>query len=78
MSIQFLPAQGLIDSADNSPTQNTPSTTPQLPHDASAGPALPNDGTVSETPTAGLLQDGQIGFTVAFMGTDFLSLYFEF
>ena len=59
------------------PIQNTPSTEPQSAQNARAVPA-PDLGARMDTSFTVDLHEGQIGFTVEFMGTDFLSLYFEF
>lgn len=65
-------------SIDSSPTQNTPKITPQDEHMARAGAGLPlADILTSNLPTT-CLQDGHIGLFIEFMGSDFLSLYFEF
>jgi len=51
--------QSFTVSADNSPTQKTPNTAPQEGHKASAGPGLPNCGTLTATLPTVCLQEGQ-------------------
>jgi hypothetical protein len=63
-------------SSGTSPTQNTPSTTPQAEQNAIATP-LPVLGALNETSWTIDLQAGHIGFT-AFMDSDSFHSNFEY
>jgi hypothetical protein len=63
--------------AGTGPIQNTPRTTPQDAQKAKAVPA-PLLGARMDTSFTVDLQDGHMGFTVEFMGPNFLSLCFKY